>query len=74
MRLRALQDGGSDPGDVGDAAAVFLDAYPAPADPALVAWYRRATLTRLAAVYALRPRWRVLTPALCAAAAEDDGR
>lgn len=65
LLLRALQEGR--PYDAGEAAE-FLAAYPAPADPGLVAWYRRATLARLAAIYALRPRWRALVPALCAAA------
>ena len=65
LLLRALQDGRPD--DDGESAA-FLAAYPAPADAGLVAWYRRATLARLAAIYALRPRWRALVPALCAAA------
>lgn len=64
--LHARQAG--DTGAAAAAEAAFLAAYPAPAHTARVAWYRRASLLRLACIYALRPRWRHLSPSLIAAA------
>jgi aminoglycoside phosphotransferase (APT) family kinase protein len=38
--------------------AAFLAAYPSEIDASRLAWYRNATVLRLAGNYALRPRWR----------------
>lgn len=44
----------------------FLRAYPRRIAADRVRWYRRSSALRLACVYALRPRWHYLSPALIA--------
>ncbi|MFQ5353173.1 MAG: hypothetical protein ACE5D3_08895 [Candidatus Binatia bacterium] len=43
---------------------LFLDAYEGDVDAGRLRWYRKATLLRLACVYALRPAWKHLTEAV----------
>ena len=64
--LRALQAGSSTEAAerLGEMlVASYRTARPA-ADPRRVAWYRASALLRLACVYALRPWWHGLAPAL----------
>ncbi len=44
--------------------AAAIAGYGAGGRPRATGWYRRATLTRLACVYQLRPRWRSVVPEL----------
>jgi hypothetical protein len=62
LELRALQ--WKAPGAFADLGHVLLNAYPLDANAERVSWYRAAALLRLACVYALRPHWRLLAPAL----------
>ncbi len=66
MILRDLQWRGR--GRCAALADAFLSAYPGPIEPSRVAWYRRATLLRLACVYAVRPGGRDLSQPLIAEA------
>lgn len=62
LRLRGLQSGS--PAWSRLAEAAFLASYPMPFAPQRITWYRLSALLRLACVYALRPAWGWLAPAL----------
>ena len=64
--LRGIQHGEQE--SSGPLQAAFLDAYPFDLDTRRLAWYRSATLLRLAGNYVLRPRWRHVVDDLVAEA------
>ncbi len=65
VRLRQLQDPGR-AAALSSCLHAFEEAYGARTQDAArrINWWRSATLLRLAGLYALRPRWRHLVPAL----------
>jgi hypothetical protein len=64
--LRGIQHDGKESSE--SLQAAFLAAYPSEIDAKRLAWYRNATLLRLAGNYALRPKWRHIIDDLVAEA------